>query len=158
MDVLFSDLVHYVLNSLFFFLGAKRKREKKIQDSILAEWQYCSLLCLHQNVAPCWYLWALQKSGCCLVPTKFCLSNSVHFRKARVGENEKCTFRRKSAWSPSLWKPRDLRLADKGLYGSNSHSELQCNEGMQVNYPSVCVSIAVNYSIHRWQLIGVEWK
>lgn len=39
----------------------------------------------------------------CLVPAKFCLSNSVHFRKARGEENDNkdSTFCKKSAWPPS---------------------------------------------------------
>lgn len=35
----------------------------------------------------------------------------------------------------------------RGVYGSNSSAELQRNEGARVNYPSVCVSAALNYRI-----------
>lgn len=35
----------------------------------------------------------------------------------------------------------------RGVYGSNSSTELQRNEGARVNYPSVCVSAALNYRI-----------
>lgn len=125
-------------------------------------WFSIDILCillLHQHMPPVDISEPYSSPSCCLVSAKFCLSNSVLWKEWDEGNNKKTPpFAEKSVWSSSWWKPRDFRLADKGLYGSKSHSELQCNEGMQVNYPSVCVSIAVNYSIHRWQLIGVEWK
>lgn len=56
---------------------------------------------------------------CCLVPAKFCLSNSVHFWKARGEEDSKdCTFCKKSAWPPSCespgisdWQIKDFMVA-----------------------------------------------
>ena len=43
----------------------------------------------------------------CLVPAKFCLSNSVHFSKTRGKENDNkdSTFCKKSAWPPSCESP-----------------------------------------------------
>lgn len=59
---------------------------------------------------------------------------------------------------PHLGKARDFGEAARGVYGQNGSAELQCSEGTQVNYPSVCVSAALNYPVPAWQLIGVEWK
>lgn len=48
---------------------------------------------------------------------------------------------------PHLEKARDFGVAARGVYGLNGSTELQCNEGTWVNYPSVCVSAVLNYRI-----------
>lgn len=75
-----------------------------------------------------------------------------------LGQRLQCTRQRqrprranplRQAWPVHLprKRPGDFGEAERGVYGLNSSAELQCNEGARVNYPSVCVSAALNYRI-----------